>query len=157
MNRGITNGDTVALSNSYLETKVLTARPQQLHLFVVEAALRQARAAETALHAGDYEAAHEALGISRDLVAELIAGLNRDHQPELVDRMQALFVFVFRTLAAADLHHDTRRVRDAIRVLEVHQRTWLDLIERLQDARPQGLAVPPEAAASGRPGRSWEA
>ena len=147
----------MALSNSYLETKILTARPQQLHLFVVEAALRQARAAETALHAGDYEAAHEALGISRDLVAELISGLNRDHQPELVDRMQSLFVFVFRSLAAADLHHDTRRVRNAIRVLEVHHRTWLDLIERLQDGRGQSAAGPAEVASSIRAGRSWEA
>lgn len=143
---------------SYLEAKVLTAPPHQLHLLVVEGAIRAARQAEAALAAGNHGAARRALGNSREFMTELLAGLNRDHAPDLVDQLQALFVFVYRRLADAELRLDAQAVQQALRILDIHRQTWLQLTEQL---RRQPAHTPPTPHAlrttEGAPARSWEA
>ncbi len=117
--------------DEYLETRVMTAAPHQLHLMVLDGAIRFMKSAETALGEEDYEAAHSALGSSRDFVAELISGLDPAHSPELVDQLKALFVFVYRNLVQADLEHDPQLVRDAGKILQMHRDTWAAMTQQL--------------------------
>lgn len=51
--------------DQYLETKVMTAKPHQLHLMVVEAAIRYAMQAKEGMEAKDLESSHLALCNSR--------------------------------------------------------------------------------------------
>lgn len=118
--------------DEYLETKVMTARPHQLHLMVIDGAIRFALQAKEALNEQDVEAAHFALNTSRGFVAELISGLDPKHAPEIVDRLKGLFVFAYRNLVEADLRHDPQRIGAAIRVLKMHRETWVALSETLQ-------------------------
>jgi len=122
----------VTADDQYLETKVMTATPWQLHLMVLDAAIRQATVAQAALESNDFERAHFALNSSRDCVNELISGLNPEQLPELIERLKALFAFAYRNLAEADLHHDAVRVGDALRILKLHRETWLALGEKLR-------------------------
>jgi flagellar secretion chaperone FliS len=125
-------------STEYLETKVLTATPHQLHLMVIDGAIRHAASAEVALLTRDFARADAQLARANDCVAELIAGLNSSHQPELIDRLKSVFVFVQRTLAEAHRRHDLNRLADALGVLRLHRQTWLALGERLaQEAAPR--------------------
>jgi flagellar secretion chaperone FliS len=66
--------------DQYIETKVTTATPWQLHLMVVDAAIRKAVKAQQALESRNFETAHFALNDSRDCITELIGGLNAEHQ-----------------------------------------------------------------------------
>ncbi len=134
-------------TQEYLKSQVETAPPYELHRMVVEAAIRHAKRAEVALQERDYETSYFALCSARDCVNELVAGMDREKWPELVDRLQALFLFVHRQLVEADLYHDPVRVRNALKILEMHLDTWNRLIERLRQERP----VP--ASVSGE--RSW--
>ncbi|QDT66556.1 flagellar export chaperone FliS [Calycomorphotria hydatis] len=119
----------------YLEAKVLTARPEQLHLMVVEGALRHARKAEIAAHDNNREQRHEQLGLARDYISELIGGLNQESDKNLVGPVAQLFVFVYRRLVEADADHGMDKIRDAIHILEMHRETWLELIEtRISEA-----------------------
>jgi len=137
-------------SNAYRETQVTTATPQQLHLMVVEGAIRAATLAEQAMEKGDFEGAHLALSNARDFVAELISGLIEERAPELVGKMKGLFVFVYRNLADADRERDIKRVRDALKILRIHHETWLSQIERLNASQTTGPSVTtPDAP------RSW--
>ena len=116
----------------YLENQVLTAQPQQLHLMVVDGALRFARKAAQAAENHHFEQAHFALYKSRDLVAELIGGLDGSHQPEMVEQLKALFVFVYENLNHADVKQDAGYIQNAIKVLSIHREAWCELIEQLQ-------------------------
>ena len=135
-------------AQDYLYTKVLTASPHQLHLLVVDGALRFARQGLMALEGGDWEMFELTLSRSRDCVTELIGGLNTDGPGDVVDSLKALFAFVFRKLALADPERDPQAIQDAIRILEIHRQTWVELGEKL-GSRGTTDAVPTPHA------RSW--
>ncbi len=119
--------------NEYLEMTVLTAPPHRLHLIVVEAAVRHARIASAALELKEFETMSDSLGRSREMVAELLAGLTDEHQPELIRDLRGLFVFVYRQLMEAEFTRDMSQIDAAISVLDKHQKTWNELINSLGD------------------------
>ncbi len=131
--------------NEYLEAQVTTANPQQLHLLVVDGAIKHAKQGLAALQEHDFEAAHFALNSSRDFVAELISGLDPSRSEELVAQVRLLFLFAQKNLIHADLEHNPKLVQDAVTVLEQHRQTWIELIAKLdaeQRSRHQ-KQVPP--------------
>ena len=129
------------VANAYLETQVLTASPERLHLMVTDAAIRFARQAAAAIENKDIEGGFHALSRSRDCVNEILTGITTDPNPELADRLRGLFVFVQQNLARADLLRDSQLIRDALMILETHRQTWLELIDRLQQAQPDRSTV----------------
>lgn len=139
---------------NYLENQVLTASPHRLHLIVIESALRQARRGLEALEQQDWETTFQALSRSRDCMSELIGGLRPDEAPELVSPTKELFVFVYRNLAKADFERDPQLIRDAIRILEIHRETWIELGLQLGGGQPAQRA---RGAADDEvtTGRSW--
>jgi flagellar secretion chaperone FliS len=121
----------MTMTNEYLETQVLTATPHQLHLMVIDGALRHATSAQAALQSGQLARAETQLKRANECVAELIAGLDAAHQPELVDQLRSLFVFVQQALADAERKHDAGRLGEALGVLRLHRETWIALGDKL--------------------------
>jgi flagellar secretion chaperone FliS len=118
--------------DEYLESKVTTATPFQLHLMVIDGAIRYARAAETSLTQRNLTEAQSALAQARRFVAEILAGLDAKQLPEVVDQLKSLFVFVLRNLVKADLQRDPNLIADSLRILQLHRETWLAVAERLK-------------------------
>lgn len=137
---------TPSRDDAYIETRVLTADPHMLHLLVVEGALRNAKRAAMALDEGDVANAHVALCDAREFVSELLGGLDEDRMPETVENVRRLFVFVYRRLLQADVDHEAKLVHDAVRVLEVHRATWMELrdvlVEEAANAATPERVVP---------------
>jgi flagellar protein FliS len=127
--------------DEYLETRVLTARPEELHLMVVDGAIRHAGRAEEALNEQDFETAHFSLNRAREFTVELIAGLKDEHLPEVVGDLKRLFGFVYRSLNEADLQHDVEKVCGALKVLRIHQETWRQLLRERKTAVAEGASV----------------
>lgn len=132
-----------AAADAYLESRVLTAAPYQLHLLVVEAALRHARKAQEALQQRDFEVSYFGLTKARECLDELITGLNSEPLPDLSEGMKQLFLFVHRCFRLADLTHETKHIADGLRVLEMHRDNWLLAIERAAQER---AALEPQSA-----------
>lgn len=146
-------------ADSYLETQVLTAPPEQLHMMVVDGALRFARQGLTSLGESDYEMSHESFSRSREFVNELIVGLKKDEEQDqqIIDNLQSLFGFVHRALVAADGQRDEQKAKDAIKILEQHRETWAELIDRLKAERGDAAPTPHQMVSSETDGttRSW--
>ena len=119
----------------YVETQVMTATPHQLHLMVVDGAIRFAVAAEAALRENDLRKARVSLGKAREFVTELIGGLDDKRQPEVIHKVRSLFIFVNRCLVRADLRRDAAAVQDAIQILRLHRETWIAVGEVLKAER----------------------
>lgn len=128
----------------YLETKVMTAQPHQLHMMVVDGAIRFATRAEQALAEQDFETAHFALNDARGFVSEMISGLQEEHAPELVQKLKSLFGFVFLNLVEADRDQDVVKVRDALKILRIHRETWAELGDTLAESADPASPVSTE-------------
>ena len=118
--------------DEYLETQVMTATPHQLHLMVIDGAIRFAVQAEEALQENDYETSHFALNRSREFVTELIGGLDQERSDEIVNRLKSLFMFVYQNLVKADMKRDVSMAQDALKILKMHRETWMELGEKVK-------------------------
>jgi flagellar protein FliS len=115
--------------DEYLATQIMTAAPEQLHLLIIDGAIRFAKQATFALEEGDYELANDRFVRCRNCVSELITGLDESQLPEVVSHLKAMFTFVYERIVRADLNHDQQLVADALQVLSAHRETWLQLME----------------------------
>lgn len=124
----------------YLETQVQTATLQKLRLMLIEGALRFARRTQSLWHAGDCDAALESLIRTRDIISELIAGVQTSASP-LARQVHGLYVYQFSALTEAQQTRDEHQLAGVIRVLEEERETWRQVCEQLPDC-----PVPPPAA-----------
>lgn len=115
--------------SAYLETQVLTAAPQKLRLMLIDGCLRCAQQARDAHAAGNSEQFATCLERARDIVTELISGIAPDGS-ELAASVRALYTFIFRSLAEAQLFKDPQKIDDALRVLAEERQTWLAVCEQ---------------------------
>jgi flagellar protein FliS len=150
--------------NHYLETEVLTATPQKLHLLLIEAAMRFAERARRHWREGNREKAFQSLILAQDAVTKMLNGLSHENPTPLVQEVASVYNFIFRTLVDANCRHDERKLDEALRVLAVERETWrLVCQQNVEPPMPpeEHPAVPPplshgfhQAASSSF---SWEA
>ena len=126
----------MAFEDAYLEHRVMTATPWELHGMTLEGAIRHATVAREAMLVGEFDRSHAALNSSRALVGELLSGLRGEAAPglapELLANLRGLFAFVYRRLMQADAERKPEYIGDALRVLALHQETWNELGEKLR-------------------------
>jgi flagellar protein FliS len=139
---------------AYLETQILTATPQRLRLMLVEGAIRSARGAQMAWSDGDTAASLEAIGKCRDILSELIAGIQPE-QSRLARDVLGIYMFLFSTLVEAQFGRDVGRLNDVIRVLEEERMTWQAVCEQMPERPPVAPAA--EEVAPQRVEEAWAA
>lgn len=132
---------THSARENYLATEVLTAPPQKLHLMLLEGAMRSIERVRQHWRAHQTEQATEAIIRAEDILGELLAGLNRELQSDLVKKTAAIYLFVLRTLMEASFRKDQSKLDEALRVLEIQRNTWRHVCQRLGST-----------AATGKPG-----
>lgn len=123
------------IRDAYLEAQVTTATPQRLRLMLIEMALRRLRAALASWQAGQQEAGIADVRRCREIMTELIGGIQPDGQP-LTNRVLGIYLFLFNALVEAEMSQDERRVNEVIGVLEEERQTWQAVCEQMPE-RPQ--------------------
>jgi flagellar protein FliS len=132
-------------TNAYLKTKVMTARPEQLRLMLLDGALKACRQAEEAMARADFAASADNLHHAREIVIELVRTIKPEHDPELAARVRDLYLYFYKELAQASLRKDRDVLANVTRLLEYERETWVQLIDKLRqeqggtptDARPE--------------------
>ena len=117
-------------TNPYLRTKILTASPQELRLMLYDGALKFCRQARPALEEKRFEDSYNNLMRAQRIVMELSNSLNHQVNPELCDRLAALYTYLYRRLVEANIERDVAIVDDVIEVLEYERETWQLLMQR---------------------------
>lgn len=122
--------------DEYLETKVMSATPEQLHLLVVDAAIKHTQLAIEALKEKNYEQSFHELNQARDFVGEIISGMKKEDQAsELIEQLKALFAFVYKRLVEADMERNVTYAEEAVKILLHHRETWNLLCEKIRDQK----------------------
>jgi len=144
--------------DAYLETQILTATPQRLRLMLIEGAIRKITAAQTAFGEGDWQKASADLSHCRDIVTELIAGIDPDQTP-VAKQVLSVYMFLYSTLVEAQFGRDASRLADILRILEEERETWRAVCDKMPD-RPTPANNPSQKAEELAPQRvtdSWSA
>jgi flagellar protein FliS len=140
-------------ANAYLRTRVLTASPEELRLLLLEGAIKFARQGREGLAAKDYEASYNGISQSRNIVLELLTTVKPEHDPQLADRVKALYTYMYVTMVEASMEKSVEKLDSVISLLEYERETWVMLMDQL--AKERGGAGPesPAQAAEAKPAR----
>ena len=126
----------------YLRTKVLTATPEQLHLMLIDGAIRFTEEARTALDENRLDAAHEASVRAQNIILELSSSLNHDIDPDLCGRLASLYNFIYRKLIEGNMNRNTTAFDEALRILTYQRETWVMLMDKLAHSDQEETELP---------------
>ena len=129
-------------SFEYLKSAVMTASQEQLQLMLLDAAIRHSERAIEGLKENKLDVSFTAMDKAQRIVLALSSGLRREVNPELVDRMAALYGFIFRRLVDANMQRSPAALDDALKLLRLQRETWLLLMDRLAKERHNGPTLP---------------
>ena len=128
--------------NPYLKTKIMTASPEQLRLMLYDGALKFCRQAKVSLEKKSYEESYNNLMRAQKIVLELSTSLNHDADPQLCQRLSALYTYVYRLLVDANMKRETEIVDEAIKLIEYERETWQMLMKKLAgEGKPSGTSI----------------
>lgn len=128
-------------SDAYLETQVLTATPQRLRLMLIEGAIRRAHSAQVALGAGNLDQTFGDLNRCRDIVAELMSGIDANQSP-LNRQILSVYTYLYSTLIDIGISPDAGRLSSVLRVLEEERQTWREVCEKMPERIVPDAAAP---------------
>jgi flagellar secretion chaperone FliS len=117
-------------NREYLEARIQTANSAQLHMMLLDGALRFAREAEKGVLRGEELAYHAPLMRTLDIVEELLAGV-RHSDDELNEKLAGLYTFVYMRLMSVYVNGDKQMMAEALRVLEFQRETWRQAVDKL--------------------------
>lgn len=129
-------------SNAYLRTRVMTASQEELRLLLFDGALKFCRQGLDALSRADWEATYNALTRAQKIIMELSSGLDHSAAPELCERLDALYTYIYRRLVDANMERDSAAVNEAIRLIEYERETWAMVVKKLREEQGKAGAGP---------------
>lgn len=131
--------------HTYLETQITTATPQKLRLMLLDGALRFAHQTADQWQRGEWDSALESLIRCREIVAELLSGVQPD-ESSLSRQVTGLYVYLLAALTEAQQTRDEHQLAAVVRVLEAERETWRQVCDQVGDrpvAPPTSVAFTP--------------
>lgn len=113
-----------AVVAKYRTVEVTTSSPAQIVAMLYDGAIRFANEAAAAIERDDRAHAGERIGRALAILEELLTGLDPTHAPELVERLQGVYVFCMHRLVEANLRRDRALLAEVVRVLSPLRDAW---------------------------------
>lgn len=134
-------------SDAYLRTKVMTAKPAELRLMLIDGAIRFTEQARRGYESKDYESAYNGTTRAQAILLELVASLRHDLAPELCKNVAAVYTFMYTTLVRGSMEKDLKAFEDVLRILKYERETWLLCMDALarENHAASGLQETPTA------------
>lgn len=122
-------------AGNYLQTKVLTASPEELRLMLLDGAIKFCRQGREALGAKNYEGCHAGYSRCRAILVELISSMRTEVDPDLCERVSSLYLFMINQLIESSHGRDPAKADKVIELLEYDRETWVMLMQKLAEER----------------------
>ena len=122
--------------DQYLESKVLTASQPQLHMMLLDGALRFGRQAQTLWIEGESTVEIESL-LERmaNIVDELTHG-TATAKEAISEQLEEQYAFIYRELAACRINQEPERLKSCLELLTYQRETWKLAIEQMDTNLP---------------------
>lgn len=135
-------------ANAYLRTKVLTASREELRLMLLDGAIKFASQGREGLAARNYEASYNGISQCRNIVLELLTTIKPEFDPELCDRVKAIYTFLYSELVEASLQKSIEKLDGVIKILTYERETWAMLMDKVAADRGKPADQDPARPAS---------
>lgn len=129
-------------STVYLENRVRTASQPQLHLMLIEGALRFGLQAKNLWDdPAESIQVDQFLDRTTDIVEELVHSTS-SCKTEVSNQLEEQYAFLYRELAICRLHRDLAKLESCLKLLEYQRETWRMACERLESQSSGAPAAP---------------
>jgi flagellar secretion chaperone FliS len=122
---------TDSSQNAYLRTMISTASPAELRLMLFDGAVRFAEQARAGLEQKNFEQLHNGITRCQDIVMELINSLRPEHNPDMCEKLTALYVFIYTRLLNAGSQREIEPLNEALELLQYERDTWALALKKL--------------------------
>jgi flagellar protein FliS len=116
----------------YKQTSVQSASREKLLLMLYEAAIKFTKLAIAACERKDIAERGKNIGRAYDIVMELNNTLNHKVAPELCANLEQLYMFITEQYTQANIKGDPKHLRDALKILEILNDSWVKAVEQLK-------------------------
>jgi flagellar protein FliS len=131
-----------ASRDQYLESKILTASQPQLHLMLLDGAIRFGRQAQAIwTDKADFADVDLLLAKMSDIVDELTHGAMAGTQT-LSKQFEEQYAFVYRELISSRFNEDAEKLASCIDLLAYQQETWKMACEKLESEKATSKVKP---------------
>ena len=136
----------------YLRTQIQTASKEQLVLMLFDGVVRFCEQGRAALEKRDFEASHQALTRTQNIVLELLYGLDRARGGEIADNLVRLYTYALQRLIQANMTHESASLAEVQKIFRDLREAWAGALDKVK-REAQGQAQPaspsaPQAAAT---------
>jgi len=114
----------------YLETKVMTAKPEELTYMLYEGLVKFLKKAKYHIEAKNPSKAHESILRSQAIISELRATLNMDI--EISKNLEDLYLFMLDELFKANVEKSTEKLDTVIDLAEDFRSTWKEAMPNMR-------------------------
>jgi len=121
--------------NAYLQSKVMSATPEELRLMLLDGSIRFAYQARAGIENSDHEQTYLGFSQCRDIVLELLNTIKPEHAPEISKQVSDLYSFMYAELVRCSSDRDIEGLDKIINLLEYERETWALLMEQLSSEK----------------------
>jgi flagellar protein FliS len=111
-------------AENYKRNEIVTSDPKRLVTMCYSAAIMNFKLAKTRYLEKAYEEKSNALQKALNIVSELMASLNFEKGGQIATNLNALYEYVLRRAAQADLERDMKGFDEVIHILEELSEAW---------------------------------
>jgi len=129
------------VNNPYFRNEVLTATPEKLRLLLLDGCVHFIAEGRAGLETKNHEAVYTNFSQARDILVELISGMDRTANPEYCDKLAALYTFVFKHLTEASFEKNAAKADECARIMKYERETWAMLMEKAAAERGAGVGA----------------
>lgn len=118
---------------------------------LLDGAIKFTRQAVDGLKQKNFELSFNGFSQARPIVMELATGIREDADPDLAEKVRAVFLFIYRELMDAGFAKDAAKAESALELLVYERETWVLAMEKAAAERAAGSPLPGRSAESARP------
>jgi len=115
--------------DQYQQNQIYTASPEQILLMLYDGAIRFTRRAITGIEENQPEMKGSGISKTMAIIAEFSNSLDHEIGGHIADDLDALYDFMMRELANANLHNDIEKLKIVERLLMDLRQTWGEAVE----------------------------
>lgn len=112
--------------DTYLEQKILTARPEELTLMLYDGILKFLKQAKIYLEQKNIEKTNNSLIRAQDIIDELLITLNMDY--EVSQSLSELYIFMRARLVEANIKKNPAMINEVLDLATEMRDTWKEAI-----------------------------
>ncbi len=111
---------------------------------LIDGAIRFAGRGRDGLERRDFEAAYDGISRTQQILVELINALQPEQAPDLCQRLQGLYTFMYTRLIEASRERQADIVDEVIQLLTYERETWAMAMQKLAEEQGTAAAAPDE-------------